>query len=86
MVQCRSGFSGVDTMNISTHSDFSKTSELLSQHKDATIIGKNDMTLLLNQKVANKQNSSELAASFIQMQKDNILYLIFENVHKEQPM
>ena len=70
MVQCRSGFSGVDTMNISTHSDFSKTSELLSQHEDATIIGRKDMNLLLDQKVANKQISSELAASFIQNAKE----------------
>ena len=70
MVQCRSGFSGVDTMNISTHSDFSKTSELLSQHhEDATIVRRNDMTLLSNQKVKNKQISSELADSFIQNAK-----------------
>ena len=30
IVQCRSGVSGVDTMNTSTYSDFNKTSELLS--------------------------------------------------------
>ena len=69
MVQCRSGYSGVDTMNISTHSDFSTTSDLLSRHEDASIIGRNDIRLLLNQKVANKQISSELAHSFIRNAK-----------------
>ena len=56
-------------MNISTHSDFSKTSELLSQHENASIIGRNDIRLLLNQKVANKQISPELAESFISQAK-----------------
>ena len=69
MVQCRSGFSVVDTMNISTHSNFSRTSELLSQHEDATIVGRTDMALLLNKKVKSKQISSELADSFIQNAK-----------------
>ena len=55
MVQCRSGFTGVDTMDISTHSDFSKTSELLSQHEDASIIGRHDIRMLLHQKVSTKQ-------------------------------
>ena len=61
MVQCRSGYSGVDTMNVSTHSDFSKTSELLSQHEDASIIGRHDIRNLLQQKVLSKQISPELA-------------------------
>ena len=65
MVQCRSGFTGVDTMDISTHSDFSKTSELLSQHEDATIIGRHDIRMLLHQKVSTKQISPELAESFL---------------------
>ena len=39
MVQCQSGYNGIDTMNVSTQSDFSKTSELLSIHEDTTIIG-----------------------------------------------
>ena len=69
MVQCRSGFSGVDTMNVTTHSNFSKTSELLSTHEDASIIGRNDIRLLLNQKVANKQISPELAELFIKNAK-----------------
>ena len=69
MVQCRSGFSGVDTMNISTHSYFSKISELLSQHENTSIIGRNDIRLLLNQKVTNKQISPKLAESLIAQAK-----------------
>ena len=43
MVQSHSGFTGVDTMNITSRSDFSKTSCLLLQHKNASIIGRNDI-------------------------------------------
>ena len=47
----------------------SKTSELVSQHEDATIIGRSDMTILLNKKVAEDQIISELAETFIQNAK-----------------
>lgn len=69
MVQCRTSFSGCDTMNVTTHSDFSFTSELLSIHEDASIIGRPDMTMLLKQKKTSKQISTELADSFIQNAK-----------------
>ena len=69
MVQCRSGFSGVDTMNVTSHSDFSKTSELLSIHEDTTLIGRPDIHILLIQKVRNNQISSELANEFIKNSK-----------------
>ena len=70
MVQCRTSFSGCDTMNITTHSDFSISSQLLSQHEDASIIGRPDMTLLLEQKKHSKQISPELADQFIQNAKN----------------
>ena len=65
MVQCHSSFSGVDTMNITTKSDFSKSSELLSQHEDASIIGREDIKHLLYNKVRNKEITQELADTFI---------------------
>ena len=68
MVQCRNGFSGVDTMNITSYSDFSKTSEILLMHEDTTIIGKNDIRILLQQKVTSKQISPKLENSFIESQ------------------
>ena len=54
MIQRRSEYNGIDTMNISTHSDFNKNSELFSQHKDASIIGRKDINLVLKQKVKSK--------------------------------
>ena len=33
MFQYQSGFSGVDTLNIITHSDFRKTSKIISIHE-----------------------------------------------------
>ena len=69
MVQCRTSFSGCDTINVTTHSDFSMTSQLLSQHEDASIIGRPDMTMLLEQKIHSKQISPELADKFIQNAK-----------------
>ena len=65
MVQCRSGYAGCDTMNITTHSDFSTTSELLSRHEDATIMGRPDMVKLLEQKVHAKQIHPDLAENMI---------------------
>ena len=45
MVQCRTSFSGCDTMNLTTHRDFNMTSELLSQHEGASIVGRPDMII-----------------------------------------
>ena len=69
MVQCHSGFYGVDTMNITSRSDFSKTSDILTMHEDTTIIGRNDIHILLQQKVTSKQISPKLANSFIENEK-----------------
>ena len=69
MVQCWSSYHGIDTMNISKHSDFSKCSELLSQHEDATIIGRPDINMLLHQKVSAKQITPELCESYIENAK-----------------
>ena len=65
MVQCHSGFSIVDTINITSPSYFSKPSELLPMHKDTTIIGCNDIHIILQQKFTSKQISSKLENSFI---------------------
>ena len=65
MVQCQTCFSGVDTMNIVTHSNFARTSELLFQHKDASIVGRPDMMFLLDRKVKNNEISKELAKAYI---------------------
>ena len=55
MVQCRSGFSGIDIMNITSHSDFINNSELIYMHEVTTIIGQNDIHILLQQKVIFKK-------------------------------
>jgi hypothetical protein len=65
MVQCHSSYSGIDTMCLTTKSNFSKSSELLSQHEDATIIGREDINHLLHNKIKNGEISPELANSFI---------------------
>ena len=65
MFQVHSGYSGVSTMGLTTHSDFSRSSELLSQHEGASIIGRDDINLLLSKKVANKQISAEHARNFV---------------------
>ena len=65
MVQFRTSFSGCDTMNVSTHSDFSFTSDLLSLHEDASIVGRPDITVLLKQKVDSNQISPWLADAFV---------------------
>ena len=70
MVQCRTSFAGCDTMNITTHSNFSMTSELLAMHEDASIVGRPDMTMLLKQKVDKKQISPLLADTFVQNAKN----------------
>ena len=47
MVQCRSGYNGKITMNITKIRDLSKTSILLSEHESATMVGRNDTQILL---------------------------------------
>ena len=69
MVQCRSGFSGVDTINITSYSDVSKIYEPLLMHEDTTIIVRNDIHLLLQPKVTSKQISPKLENSFIENAK-----------------
>ena len=64
VAQCRSGFSGIDAMNVTTHSDFSKMSELLSQHEDTSLVGRIDIQLLSQQKIKSRQISAELAKIF----------------------
>lgn len=55
MVQCRSGYNGTSTMNITKISDFSKTSILLSEHESATIVGRNDTQILLQKKLKKRK-------------------------------
>ena len=73
MVQFRIVFSGVDTINIISNSVFSKNSELLLMHEDTTIIGRNDIHILLQQKVTSKQISPKLVNSFIENEKIIVL-------------
>ena len=42
-------------MQLTTHSDYSLGSELLAQHEDATIVGRNDINLMLSKKVEQKR-------------------------------
>ena len=65
VTRLHSNYSGVDTMNIGNHSDFSKTSELLSQHESASIVGRQDMSILLSKKVSNGEISQHLVDSYI---------------------
>ena len=51
MSQCQSGSSGVDTGYVTQNGDFSRTSELLMQHESASIVMRDDMRILLDQKV-----------------------------------
>ena len=69
MVQCRSGYNGTCTMNVTNQSDFSKTSILLAEHEAACIIGRNDTRVLINQKINKKRISTELAESYINYAK-----------------
>lgn len=66
MVQIRSGFQGTSTMDISNHSDFSFTSMLLAEHEAASIVGRRDMAVLLDRKVANQEITSEMADAFVE--------------------
>ena len=45
-----SSYEGVCTMDLTTHGNFGSGSELLSQHEAASIVGRNDINLLLNKK------------------------------------
>ena len=65
MVQCLSGYAGCDTINITTHSNFSTTLELLYRHEDATIMGRPDIVKLFEQKVQAKQIHPDLAQNMI---------------------
>ena len=69
MHQVHSGYSGVSTMDLTTHSNFNSCSELLSQHEDASCIGRGDISLLLSKKVAKEEISSEHATAFVQNAK-----------------
>ena len=66
MVQVHTGYSGANSMQLTTHSDHSSASELLAQHEDATIVGRNDIKLLLAKKVKHKKMSSKTVHSFTQ--------------------
>ena len=52
-------------MNVSTHSNFGFTSDLLSLHEDASIVGTPDITILLKQKVDSKQISPWLENTLV---------------------
>ena len=71
MVQCRSGYAGTCTMNVTNQSDFSKTSFLLAEHEAACIIGWNDTRILINQKIDKKEISIELTETYINYAKSN---------------
>ena len=70
MVQCRSGYNGTSTMNVTNHSDFSKTLLLLSEHEAACIVGRKDIPMLLRRKVANREITSEMADAFVNDAKE----------------
>ncbi len=61
MAKQTGGYTGLDTMNVGTHSDWSKTSELLAQHEGLSLKDRSDIRHLLAQKVACGQASQELA-------------------------
>ena len=52
-----SGFFGLSTIKLSTHSDFSKKSELLAQHESLYLHGHDDIAHLLSRKVELGQTS-----------------------------
>ena len=55
MVQFHSSYHGVDTISVTKKMYFSKISKPLSRHKDATIIGREDINCLLHNKVVNNK-------------------------------
>ena len=64
-----SGFSGLDTMNMSTHSDWSKTSHLLGKHKNNSLHGHDDIVHLLPQTVEAGEINSILADNLMETSK-----------------
>ena len=59
-----SNYEGVCTMDLVTNSNFASGSELLSQHQAASIVGRNDINLLLSRKVERGEISVEMQHSF----------------------
>ena len=66
MFRVDSGYDGVSTMNMTTHSNFSSSSKLLSLHEDSYVAGRDDIKLLLRKKIKNVEMSKELAYNFNQ--------------------
>ena len=64
MFRVDSGYHGVSTMDLTSHSDFSVTSALLSQREDSYITGRDDIKFLLNKKVREGEVSKELASNY----------------------
>ena len=65
MTTLHGNFTGMDTMNICTHSNWSFTSELMAYHESLQLHGRDDHTHLLAQKVARGQMSQELADNML---------------------
>ena len=69
MVQVRSGYNGVSTLELSTHINFNSGYGLQMQHEDDDIIRHDDINHLISKKVDNKETSLELAHAFVQNTK-----------------
>jgi hypothetical protein len=65
MVQQRCEYSGVSTTDLTNHSDFSRVTELRSQHEEASIIGRTDINMLLQRTVENGVLSQEHANNMV---------------------
>ena len=59
------GYTGVSTMDLTTHSNFNSFSEILTRHESASLIGRNDINLLLSRKVSRQEITSEHADRFV---------------------
>ena len=68
----RGCFAGIDTMDVTTHSSWSHTSELLAQHESNSLAGRNDIVQLLSQKVEAGQVSHTLASNLISASKQRV--------------
>ena len=64
MFRVDSGYHGVSTIDLTSHSNFSASSELLSQHEDSYIVERDDTKVLLNTKVKDEEVSKELAFNY----------------------
>lgn len=62
MAKVNGGYSGIDSISVSTYSDFSRSSELMAQHEALAISKRGDMVHLLSQKVVCGQVTKELAS------------------------